>query len=40
MRYQNSISNFKCYKTQKFALYGAFNIFYISLYTKTNNMTI
>ena len=40
MRYQNSISIFRCYKTQNFALYSAFNLFYISLYTKTNKMTI
>ena len=38
--YENSISIFKCYKTQKFELYGIFNLFYISLYTKTNKITI
>ena len=36
----NSISNFKYYKTQKFKLYGLFDQIYISLYKKTNKMTI
>ena len=34
------VSNFKCYKTQKFKLYSLFDPFYISLYMKTNKKTL